>query len=1252
MSFRHAAAFGFALTSSLMGCDCGEEELQKSYSEMAVEPLLVDFGDVLVGEFRAKALVVGNRGNAPLNIQRFDLTGSAELALAGPVPPIVLGSGSVQVALAYQPVDEGLDEAELVVESDDGRGPIEVTLRGRGVRPGLTVEGDTPGCGGSSPSVAFGSVQVGSTSERRVRLRASGSAPIEITGATPVGSAAFTADLLVASVSPNESVELVIHFRPIVAGTDSAEIHVATNSGTIVVPVCGRGAGPALCAHPSPLDLGSTGPGVAITSTLTLESCGDLPLELTLVEVSSEALHPSDPGFSILPIGSRTLAPGDSVELPVTLRSSSLGRKEGFIHASSSALGAPDGYFALVGRVAPPCDLIVAPDRLTFPGTPAGQSSTKSVLVANQGSESCQITSVAVSGAPSFSLPSPVGPFALASGDARTLSVTFAPTSTAAATEQGTLIIEDLGGPHPVDLLGNTTEPSGCALDLDPTVVSFGPHAIGSTDRRTVRLRNFGEVTCRISGVRLANGSPSFSAQGPTLPFVLPGLRGSIDVDFQPTQAGPHYDTLLISVTAGGNTETLSVALSGVGADARLCVSPPELDFGVIAVGQSAELPFSIESCGSVAVDLRGLVLSPTSRRNFSIVSGPVVPTRLPAGASEIVRVRYTPLSPGPHFGVVDVLSSDLSQPSVRLTGGTVPDCDKILDCAPATIEFGPTAVATSKPIRVVCVNAGVAAVDLSNVAISGADLSVRAEPGLVRPGETVVIEVVYSPTTSDPTVGSLTLTSDACLGPTTLPISGEGFTRQLPLCLPPQTFSPVVDWAWSTSTFEPAFKNVWMTPLVANLTDDNLDGRIDENDFPEVIFTTFDRLDLLDPTASIPGILRIVSGQDGTELVSVDEPRFAESAQLAVGDLDGDGVPEIIGSKWRQTPSASQSGLFGLYTTGTLVALDPRGRVLWESEPFSWPNEILWNASAPSLADLDGDGFGEIVLGREVFDHQGRIVWRGDRSLGATGGGPHSIVADLDLDGRPEVIAGDTAYRADGTVLWQAMDRGRALGEGGSSVGWLDPMDTHPSVLLDTGNTLHAIDHLGSVSWSVSPPSRGPTATLPVLADFDGDGADEVAVADGLFVRVYDGDGTELWSSAASDSTCCPGISAFDFEGDGAFELLLNDFGQVYVFRGATGQVIYLAPRPSRTNYEVPVVADVDLDGHAEIIVANDGGPGGITVYSNTGDNWVAAPPIWNQQSFHVGNVHASGAIPRQSPRLVGAGTVFRGTQPACLRP
>jgi hypothetical protein len=127
-----------------------------------------------------------------------------------------------------------------------------------------------------------------------------------------------------------------------------------------------------------------------------------------------------------------------------------------------------------------------------------------------------------------------------------------------------------------------------------------------------------------------------------------------------------------------------------------------------------------------------------------------------------------------------------------------------------------------------------------------------------------------------------------------------------------------------------------------------------------------------------------------------------------------------------------------------------------------------------------------------------------------------------------------------------------------------------------------------------------------PTIGDFDGDGLPEVAVAGWHEFTVYDPDCTGaapdasrcpsgsttgvLWSQASQDQTSSStGSSIFDFDGDGQAEVIYADECFARVYDGRTGDVLYSQFHNSATWYENPIVADVDGDGKAELVIPSN---------------------------------------------------------------
>ena len=439
-------------------------------------------------------------------------------------------------------------------------------------------------------------------------------------------------------------------------------------------------------------------------------------------------------------------------------------------------------------------------------------------------------------------------------------------------------------------------------------------------------------------------------------------------------------------------------------------------------------------------------------------------------------------------------------------------------------------------------------------------------------------------------------------------------------------TVLPVVKWQWTGSPVMPTYFRVMMTPVVAPLYDTNGDGKIDSNDAPAIAFVAYEQRN----GDFQPGILRVIDGRDGSDIFAVSNLAFklGSYSNLAIGDLDGDGIPEIV----------------GVLFSGGLVAFNRDGSVKWVNTDPSMA--VGWTFGGPSIADLDGDGKAEVIYGKTVVNYDGTTRWVGS---GGFVGSNHifgidmfSAIADINLDGQPHLVAGGSAFDRNGALVWQ----NNTVGNGLVALGNFNS-DPYPEIVVVSAGRVFLLDRFGQIIWGPVALPGGGRGGPPTIADVDGDGIPEIGVAGLSRYSVFRADGSLLWSVPSQDTSQVTGSTVFDFDGDGKAEVIYNDEKSLRVFNGATGQAIFSVVNPSGTASEYPVVVDLDGDGHADLLaVRNDffeTSPSGIRAFRDANNSWVSARGIWNQHTYHVTNVNDDGSIPRAEQNSWQAHNTYR---------
>jgi hypothetical protein len=474
------------------------------------------------------------------------------------------------------------------------------------------------------------------------------------------------------------------------------------------------------------------------------------------------------------------------------------------------------------------------------------------------------------------------------------------------------------------------------------------------------------------------------------------------------------------------------------------------------------------------------------------------------------------------------------------------------------------------------------------------------------------------------------------------------GSTTSDPNCalsIPPGAFAPVDFCDFKPAAADPfaTYLDVQATPIVVNFNPIDPDGGLPTG-APSIVapFT----VPVSTSYTENLGVLRVLSGKDCSQQAALGSGSIITSAMRssttpAVGDLDGDGIPEIVAftgnlsvvaftlkaGAWKSLwPATAGTNPDGLATTAAGAIFVPATNAQW---------------SAPSIHDLDNDGKPEVVIEGNVLNGQTGVV-RAPAPADYTGYyvGIPPVVANMD--------GGATAQMTEGAHLWSfdpasntwvdvpSYSQATTSPAGWSGVADFNPYDGlhQPEIAVASSSTVSVfnLDHSPFMGMSALPVPGGGGGP-PTIADYDGDGLPEVGLAGGDFYTVFDPDcqgtprtggkcatqGTSacdtsvactddagtatyclgpattcpsyvLWSRKTQDhSSNITGSSVFDFEASGTAQVVYADECFARVFDGRNGQVQFSQYHSSCTWLENPVVADVDGDYHAELVVMSN---------------------------------------------------------------
>jgi hypothetical protein len=397
---------------------------------------------------------------------------------------------------------------------------------------------------------------------------------------------------------------------------------------------------------------------------------------------------------------------------------------------------------------------------------------------------------------------------------------------------------------------------------------------------------------------------------------------------------------------------------------------------------------------------------------------------------------------------------------------------------------------------------------------------------------------------------------------------------------------------------------------------------------------------------ASLRGLQRLKGALTGPYVKCFNSFGTAEGDPI-VADINGDDLNEIVLAAWEygrvyafrgtdcsllwSSPVLSSS--WGSFSPA-VGELDPTRSGLEIAVTVDATNRlyvlsgtdgsIIWSASLgnvgwnpPTIADIDGDGIGEIFVSSSyvtrAYRGNGTLLWSYPSGYSTA----NVAVGDLGNDGTLEVVFvgwdGSSwkvfALRAaNGSFVWSynIPDRGNvALAD-------LDNDGQLEVVVFYEGGGVLALRHNGNIYWQRTLTCTGGNRNSPTIADLNGDGLREIVIGCHEQRTVYALRGTNgltLWnySNAAANSQSAS-RKIGDIDGDGALEVVLTSYHNGYgpcgcpnhliVLDGATGTVKWTWNNPVGIGFEGLAIADVDNDGCMEIVVGPNSAAGGSKFY------------------------------------------------------
>ncbi|GBD07650.1 hypothetical protein HRbin21_01481 [bacterium HR21] len=599
----------------------------------------LDFGTLCPGEEREGRVVVSNTSGRPLRFAPPRLLGGAVWSVtpgtAFSLPP----GGSQEIRLRCRAGFVGSLQGKLVVSSAECPIADTIALTVVGLQTHLQWYG----------SGQFGFVRVGSRSELSVSLRNVGYSTAQVlavSGIAPPFELVNVSSPLPALLAPQQELEFRFRYTPTAARLDVAEIVAIAVRADSACPdtarllLSGTGVRVELQVRPSALDFGLVSRCEMPLDTVWLVNTGTVPLSLVR---PAQVVGPHATEFIVVvqPAVPAAIPPGDSVFFVVQLRSQGqLGTRSAQLVVQTSDSLEPFITVGLRAEVVSP--FVAMPAALDVGTLRRGQSRQAMVEGRNLLLRPLTVQAVQSSHPDVTVMPQAV---TIPASGTQLFTITLTPQRLGLLqAELRFLVSEPCLDTHRVVVRAMVTGEGVTYTSL----LDFGTVAFCQERSDTVVIANGTADTLWLLAAQLRGAdAAAFVVELPPLPFgVAPGEEARLAVFFRPQGLPDGLKQAQLELTARQGLEPMALTVQLVGRrETPLLGAPPQISFGTVLVGASAQQPVTLTNRGNVAVRVDGIQLQ--SGQAFAVLSPPVFPVMLAPGESLVLAVAFRPVQPG-----------------------------------------------------------------------------------------------------------------------------------------------------------------------------------------------------------------------------------------------------------------------------------------------------------------------------------------------------------------------------------------------------------------------------------------------------------------------------------------------------------------------------------------------------------------------------------------------------------------------------